>query len=240
MARLTADLTEDVRLSVDDVGPALSVHLDDEDPAAQWLLNIDVRINEGRRRLGSIGTVPPAAGPPRSRVVALAMCPGALEWFVSARLVAGSAPPIRTEADLFLASSRCCPGLPQAGVSPIVPFAFSTPGPNYYDSGGAIGGGAMSGGLLTGLVEIEAVRDGGAGSVTYLQLWSQLAPPVALDVPTILPLVVPASGTAVRVYRPALPFLQQPHWTHSATLTPFTPAGTGLWVRATLFEPWRL
>lgn len=241
MGRFTASLSDDIRLDVASTGPALSVHLDDEEQGTVWEITVDVRINEGRRTLGRIITTPPAIAPPRSRVVALAMCPGALEWFVTGRLVIGGP---RAEAECMLASSRCCPGLPRPGVVAVepyavlahdAPFVFSMlGGPLFTIVPRFIG---LSAPVPSRLRELRALRTAGA-MATYLQIWPQVPPPVVNDPATLPPLLIDAAGVAFASYAIPLPLPSDAvHLTHSTSPTLYVPSVTPLWVQAFFHLP---
>lgn len=89
------------------IGDALSVHLSQEAAsAAVWTLYVDVHITQGWFRLGKIVTTPPTGGDPPARVVAFAVCPGAVGWKVTS-----TCPTDGELAELHITSSKCC-GLP--------------------------------------------------------------------------------------------------------------------------------
>lgn len=108
MATIKSDRPEAVSRSANGkVCPSLSVSLSDEDPSLAWVLVVKVRRNEGSLvTLGSVTTFP--AGDRGARAVALAFCPGAVEWSVEAHPVNPPARPVR--ADLCLVVDHCCSG----------------------------------------------------------------------------------------------------------------------------------
>ncbi len=139
------------------IGPSLSISWGQTaSSSALWRVDVYVRTDEGKVFLGSVIPSPPSVGGHPSRIVAIATCPGARGWDVELE------GPIGESAEIGLACSECCEGLPglvnldtfgrplEAGaqrvqrVQPLAIFQQLTPGPGalwratgFQTSGGA-------------------------------------------------------------------------------------------------------
>lgn len=98
-----------------DSGEGLAIFCSqDGNAACRWRVLVKARIDQGLYDMGEFYISPPivAAAPAGrlSRLVAIAVCPGAIGWSVEMSAVKGAeAIPYET-ADIILASSKCCMG----------------------------------------------------------------------------------------------------------------------------------
>lgn len=102
----TALLPQEVILEANPalIGDVLSIHLSQKPGSvAVWKLRVFVRTFQGEFQLGSFSTNAPAGLEPPARVVGFGACPGAIGWKVLA-----TCPTDGEEADLIIASSKCC------------------------------------------------------------------------------------------------------------------------------------
>lgn len=120
-----------------ETGSTISIAMNEPhgDGSATWQLDVAVVLLDGERALGRVLVPAAATVGQRSRVVALAFCPGVKEWIVAVRCTSASAG--AGGADVTVRREKCCASFP--GVTPIAPFA--TPGsdneiarPNYEDA----------------------------------------------------------------------------------------------------------
>jgi hypothetical protein len=118
-----------------ELGPAISIALTESGTFARWLLRVDVTLPGGRFCLGHVFTTPPteftpATTPglrsPSARIVALAICPGAIGWSIWAEafVLNGTARDHTAQADIALASAHPGEGdsIGSMGVYPINSF----------------------------------------------------------------------------------------------------------------------
>ena len=97
---------QDVILEADTklIGDVLSMHLSQRsDSVAVWTLRVYVRTTQGEFQLGTMVTTAPGGTQPAARTVGFGACPGAIGWKVVA-----SCPTDNEQADLVIASSKCC------------------------------------------------------------------------------------------------------------------------------------
>jgi hypothetical protein len=98
--------------------PSIAIGLDDQDGTQTWLIEVEVITQEGIRRLGKFTTIAPnAAGDTdRSRIVAIAQCPGAKGWIIQIRPTAFGTS--AASARLSVTGEDCCSGTAALTVNP--------------------------------------------------------------------------------------------------------------------------
>jgi hypothetical protein len=228
--RITANALRTVQFARSGRAPFLAIALDDETGTQSWSLTVEAEQDRGpSARLGTVQTLPYNVTGGRARVVAVAYCPGAIQWYVTPTLVSGrsdSASTLTLSADEY-----------GQGAAPLV----ATPGQAFlveprdagYRSGPAASG--IIYGAPTELLWLFA-RNGHPTATLTLQLWDLIALPAAATATTPvngaqIPIVIPPGGTA-SIDSPVVCSTGLV-WTESSTPDRFTAPGTpDLWVQA--------
>lgn len=122
------------RFSIDPGGASNSILLALSEPAGSdwvWEIRVEAKAERGfQREIGRVRTMPPAAGAPASRVIAIASAPGATDWAVEVRSISGTTPAY-VEADLDASACPYLLGQPWQ----VIGGADWTPGARYYLKG---------------------------------------------------------------------------------------------------------
>jgi hypothetical protein len=216
---------------------SLSIALNDTTPGAVWAFDVEAeRVDGFLVHVGRMLSIAPSVSRKRSRLLALAYCPGAVGWLVTPELVdvvgASRLSFNQVAAELTLAVDTAPAGggpalLPSPGLATLTPQA-----PDVYESGYAAEGtiSAVSCAVGAGAGWIQGYAASTLVVPAWVFLFDLAAPPAVATAPAIQPIRLRASQTfsldSVRLFRNGL------SWAGSLSDTALTTSGADFWLSA--------